>query len=260
MPISDDKRADPLDIDLSGFEPALPAKPKVEQAFVRQVSEATNFPSRAPAQKPKPAPRQARRRRTGRNVQFNIKATPETIARFTPPRRTVLGCSSRDEEAAHLRGRYRKAADNTVVMPIIVNEFVEGRPDDWSKATLLRKPVRFRDLPFAMVLPRGIRNHEPEHGVIETLQQALGFDDIVADLPHRLFELDDGAQLRFGGLPAFGAVKDCEIDPETLEIVDWGVEPVRIFAIGKLGHDHKAKVNQLVCDDVLNIRLPRIYP
>jgi hypothetical protein len=28
-------------------------------------------------------PRQARRRRTGRNVQFNIKATPETIARFT---------------------------------------------------------------------------------------------------------------------------------------------------------------------------------
>jgi len=47
------------------------------------VSEANNFPSRAPAQKPKPAPRQARRRRTGRNVQFNIKATPETIARFT---------------------------------------------------------------------------------------------------------------------------------------------------------------------------------
>jgi hypothetical protein len=26
-----------------------------------------------------------RRRRTGRNVQFNIKATPETIARFTAP-------------------------------------------------------------------------------------------------------------------------------------------------------------------------------
>jgi hypothetical protein len=78
-----DKRADPLDIDLSGFEPTLPTKPKVEQAVVRQVSEANNFPSRAPAQKPKPAPRQARRRRTGRNVQFNIKATPETIARFT---------------------------------------------------------------------------------------------------------------------------------------------------------------------------------
>jgi hypothetical protein len=63
--------------------PSLPTKPKVEQAVVRQVPEANNFPSRAPAQKPKPVPRQARRRRTGRNVQFNIKATPETIARFT---------------------------------------------------------------------------------------------------------------------------------------------------------------------------------
>jgi hypothetical protein len=63
-----DKRADPLDIDLSGFEPTLQTKPKVEQAVVRQESEANNFPSRAPAQKPKPAPRQAR--------PLNIKATP----------------------------------------------------------------------------------------------------------------------------------------------------------------------------------------
>jgi hypothetical protein len=78
-----DKRADPLDIDLSGFEPTLPIKPKVEQAVVCQVSEANNFPSRVPAQKLKPPPRQARRWRTGRNAQFNIKATPETISRFT---------------------------------------------------------------------------------------------------------------------------------------------------------------------------------
>jgi hypothetical protein len=86
-PKADDKqRVDPLDIDLSGFEPTptIPAKPKVEKEVVRQISEANNFPSRAPAQKPKPAtPRPARRRRTGRNVQINIKATPETIARFT---------------------------------------------------------------------------------------------------------------------------------------------------------------------------------
>jgi hypothetical protein len=85
-PKADDKqRVDPLDIDLSGFEPAPPllAKPKVEKEVVRQISEANNFPSRAPAQKPKAATRPARRRRTGRNVQFNIKATPETIARFT---------------------------------------------------------------------------------------------------------------------------------------------------------------------------------
>ena len=49
----DPKRADPLDIDLSGFGPAPPAKPKVETAAVRQVSEANDFLSRAPARKPK---------------------------------------------------------------------------------------------------------------------------------------------------------------------------------------------------------------
>jgi hypothetical protein len=82
MPILNDKRADPLDIDLSGFEPALPAKPKVEQAFVRQVSEANNFPSRAPAQKPKPVPRQARRRRTGRNVRV-LRRSPIRTSSFS---------------------------------------------------------------------------------------------------------------------------------------------------------------------------------
>jgi hypothetical protein len=49
----DPKRADPLDIDLSGFGPAPPAKPKVEMAAVRQVSEANDFLSRAPARKPR---------------------------------------------------------------------------------------------------------------------------------------------------------------------------------------------------------------
>jgi hypothetical protein len=38
----------------------------------------TIFPSRSPAGPPK----QQRRRRTGRSVQFNIKATPEAIERF----------------------------------------------------------------------------------------------------------------------------------------------------------------------------------
>jgi hypothetical protein len=47
--ITDRKRADPLDIDLSGFGPAPPAKPKAETAAVRQVSEANDFHSRAPA-------------------------------------------------------------------------------------------------------------------------------------------------------------------------------------------------------------------
>ncbi|SDR63388.1 hypothetical protein SAMN05519103_08561 [Rhizobiales bacterium GAS113] len=77
-------RADPFadDLDLSAFQPAPPKKPKIEKAAIRKVSEANNFPSRAPAAKPAEPTKPIRRRRTGRNVQFNIKATSETIERF----------------------------------------------------------------------------------------------------------------------------------------------------------------------------------
>jgi hypothetical protein len=82
--MSDPNRVDPFagDLDLSDFKPAAPKKPNIEPAIIREVSEANNFPSRAakPAKVKAPVPR---RRRTGRNVQFNIKATRETIARFT---------------------------------------------------------------------------------------------------------------------------------------------------------------------------------
>ncbi len=85
--MSDPNRVDPFggDLDLSDFKTAAPKKPKLEASAIREVSEANNFPSRA-ASKPNPLKAAAtvqRRRRTGRNVQFNIKATPETIARFT---------------------------------------------------------------------------------------------------------------------------------------------------------------------------------
>jgi hypothetical protein len=85
--MADANRADPFagDLDLSDFKPTAVKKPKIEAAIIREVSEANNFPSRAAA-KPKASPESApaqRRRRTGRNVQFNIKATPEAIARFT---------------------------------------------------------------------------------------------------------------------------------------------------------------------------------
>jgi hypothetical protein len=82
--MSDPNRVDPFagDLDLSEFKPAAPKKPKIEPAMIREVSEANNFPSRA-AIKPAKIKAVQRRRRTGRNVQFNIKATPETIARFT---------------------------------------------------------------------------------------------------------------------------------------------------------------------------------
>lgn len=85
--MADPNRVDPFggDLDLSDFKPEAPKKPKVEPAAIRDVSEANNFPSRAAA-KPKAAKAATavqRRRRTGRNVQFNIKTTPDVIERFT---------------------------------------------------------------------------------------------------------------------------------------------------------------------------------
>lgn len=67
--------------DLNDFQPKAQPKP-VEQAQIDRIAEDNGFPSR---QAPRPAeamPRKQRRYRTGRNQQFNIKATPETIQRF----------------------------------------------------------------------------------------------------------------------------------------------------------------------------------
>ena len=73
------------DLDLGSFAPksASDAKgPPAEQ--VRAVAEAAQFRSRE-AQGPKPqtvSKRQARQYRTGRNVQFNVKALKETVDAF----------------------------------------------------------------------------------------------------------------------------------------------------------------------------------
>ena len=92
-------RADPfdIDVDLSEFTPKSVKKPAPPRDAIRAVSEANNFPSRSPVARKvppdetaaerveaSPAPKlpAQRRRRTGRNVQFNIKATSETIERF----------------------------------------------------------------------------------------------------------------------------------------------------------------------------------
>jgi hypothetical protein len=77
---------------LEDFDPAEwtprpspdPAKaPRPEAAGTREAAAAAGFRSR----EPQPAPERAgeapvRRRRTGRNAQFNLKARPETIAAF----------------------------------------------------------------------------------------------------------------------------------------------------------------------------------
>ena len=73
--------------DLSSFTPKPKAAPKADSAqavHAAKAAEAAGFHSR----EPKPAPPAAtaakppRRRRTGRNAQFNIKARPDTIEAF----------------------------------------------------------------------------------------------------------------------------------------------------------------------------------
>jgi hypothetical protein len=79
------------DLDLSGFE-AKKERAKTTEApeRVRALAEANNFPSRAPA-RPQPL---RRGRRTGRNMQLNIKATQGTVDlfyRLTDSQGWVLG-------------------------------------------------------------------------------------------------------------------------------------------------------------------------
>ena len=65
---------DDNDLDLSGFttkKPANSAEPPPEA--VRRVSEGAQFKSREPA-----TPKKARRRRTGRNLQLNLKVDAVT--------------------------------------------------------------------------------------------------------------------------------------------------------------------------------------
>ena len=59
------------DLDLSQFTPKKAAKSEPPE-IVRQLAEKVNFQSREPA---KPQRKPDRRRRTGRNVQLNLKVT-----------------------------------------------------------------------------------------------------------------------------------------------------------------------------------------
>ena len=75
------------EIDISGFAPKPApgaAGPSADQ--VREVSEAARFRSREPGTtQPDGEPqskRERRRYRTGRNVQFNVKASQETVDAF----------------------------------------------------------------------------------------------------------------------------------------------------------------------------------
>jgi hypothetical protein len=83
-------RANPFaDIDeLPAFQPKPKAVPRhVEREHIDRIAEANNFPSRQPTPPPpaaaSPMPvRSARRYKTGRNQQINIKATADVIQRL----------------------------------------------------------------------------------------------------------------------------------------------------------------------------------
>ena len=81
--------------DLSDFQPQPPRRRDVQPEQIDRVAKDNGFPSRQPAVPlAKPSKPAARRHTTGRNQQLNVKATPETIARFyrlADERQVVLG-------------------------------------------------------------------------------------------------------------------------------------------------------------------------
>ncbi len=87
--------------DLSEFQPQPKPAPqrRTERAAPREdierLAQASGFTSRQPQAAPAPVARPAGRRHvTGRNQQINVKATPETIAKFyrlADERGVVLG-------------------------------------------------------------------------------------------------------------------------------------------------------------------------
>src|SRR5271157_2229844 len=72
------------DLDVSGFAPkAGPDKSAPMPEQVKAVAEAVRFRSReSAAPPPSAAKRVPRRYRTGRNVQFNVKASQDTVEAF----------------------------------------------------------------------------------------------------------------------------------------------------------------------------------
>src|ERR1017187_2607458 len=72
--------------DLGAPLPSFTTKPKrerlVEEAAIVRLAEDNNFPSRPAAKTRKRSGQNQPTYTTGRNRQFNMKATPETVERF----------------------------------------------------------------------------------------------------------------------------------------------------------------------------------
>lgn len=68
--------------DPTEWQPKPKKAPQTAPDAAQKAAEATGFKSREPAKPKAEEPPQQRRRRTGRNAQFNLKAKPETIEAF----------------------------------------------------------------------------------------------------------------------------------------------------------------------------------
>ena len=95
--MSNQTRANPF-ADVAATLPTFPTKPKASEPVaadqVERIAKDNNFPSRQAKKTPKEPARKRRLYTTGRNQQFNIKATAETIERFyklADKRRVALG-------------------------------------------------------------------------------------------------------------------------------------------------------------------------
>jgi hypothetical protein len=96
MSMATTDRANPFkDIgSLPVFEPKPQPSTPVATDQIERIAKENNFPSRQPAKVKARPPRRIARHRTGRNQQFNIKATAQVIERFyklADDRRVPLG-------------------------------------------------------------------------------------------------------------------------------------------------------------------------
>lgn len=105
---------DPLeDLDLSEFKPRKAPVSRPQSGETNKAAEAAGFRSREPKVVQNPVSgaggaASQRRRRTGRNAQFNLKARPETIAAYCAlADRMGWGLGETLEKAVELlEGRY----------------------------------------------------------------------------------------------------------------------------------------------------------
>ena len=84
--------------DLNSPMPPFALKPRKEtqpeEDTIARIAKENNFPSRQPSKAVKEPKRKRRVYRTGRNQQFNLKATSETVERFykmADERKVALG-------------------------------------------------------------------------------------------------------------------------------------------------------------------------